>query len=134
MTRFMFLAATAFTLVGCASTNIDKDFHCAAQDGTACATIGEADRTSKSGKVQPITEREEDRALKSLSQPPLGTDKATGTYAGMPDGGYAYQTSRYRIPEEVGRIWIAPYLDENQILHEGQYVHFVISEGRWVNR
>lgn len=134
MKGLVLTAGMGLLVAGCATSNVEKDFHCAAQDGTACATISEADNTSKGGKVTPITERHEDSALKSLSQSPLGVGKGTGSYAGMPDGGYAYETSRYRVPEQVGRIWIAPYLDENEILHEGQYAHFVISEGRWVRR
>lgn len=126
--------SAALLLGGCASSNTQSDFLCAAQIGTPCATIAQADGGGASGHVVSITEQVEDSAMGTLSQEPLAIGKEGGAFAGMPDGGFAYHSGRYRVPEVVGRLWIAPYLDENRILHESRFVHFVVSEAHWAQR
>lgn len=125
---FLFLAG----LAGCA-TNTERDFLCEAELGQPCTSIAEADGGGP-GSATAIVERPEDTAISTLSQDPLGVGKVEGGFGGMPDGGFAYDTGRYRVPEVVGRLWIAPYLDDNGLLHESRYVHFVVTEARWVNR
>lgn len=126
------LAAISLLLGGCGS-NTSKDFLCAAQIGKPCATIAQADGQGR-GQVTSVTERPEDTALSTLSQNPLGVGKGGASFAGMPDGGFAYESSRYRVPELVGRLWIAPYLDEDRLLHESRYVHFVVIPAHWAER
>ena len=121
-------------LAGCSGSNTQGDFLCAPQIGSPCATIAQADGGGTAGRVMSITESVEDSAMATLSQEPLAIGKGGGAFAGMPDGGFAYQSGRYRVPEVVGRLWIAPYLDENRILHESRYVHFVVSEAHWAAR
>jgi len=123
----------SLALAGCSVTNTEADFLCRAQAGTPCATIAEAD--GQDGKdLTPVTETLEDLALKSLSQEPIGIGKTADIYASLPDGGYPYDSDRYRQPEVVGRLWIAPYLDQNELLHESRYVHFIVQDARWVQR
>jgi conjugal transfer pilus assembly protein TraV len=124
----------ALLLAGCSGSNTQGDFLCAAQIGSPCATIAQADGGGTGARVVPITESVEDSAMATLNQEPLAIGKAGGAYAGMPDGGFAYQSGRYRVPEIVGRLWIAPYLDGNRILHESRYIHFVVSEAHWAVR
>ena len=119
--------------MGCSATNTEQDFLCSAQIGSPCTSIAQADGQG-SASVTPVTETVEDIALKSLSQDPLGIGKTAGLLAGMPDGGHPYDTNRYRQPEIVGRLWIAPYLDDNALLHESRYVHFVLQDAQWVQR
>ncbi|WP_158972251.1 TraV family lipoprotein [Chachezhania sediminis] len=114
-------------LAGCAA-NTEKDFLCAAQEGSPCTTISAVDGTGAGGVI-PLAERPEDTALKSLSQRPLYSGK--GALAGMADGGYPYNAALYRSPELVGTLWIAPILDEGGLLEEARFVHFVIREGAW---
>ena len=131
MKRLILIGSLA--LAGCSVTNTEQDFLCSVQIGSPCTSIAQADGQGN-GDVTPVTETVEDLALKSLSQDPLGIGKTAGLLAGMPDGGYPYETSRYRQPEIVGRLWIAPYLDDNALLHESRYVHFVLQEAMWVPR
>lgn len=131
MKRLILIGSLA--LAGCSTTNTEQDFLCSAQIGSPCTSIAQADGQG-SASVTPVTETTEDTALKSLSQDLLALDKGDSLYAGMPDGGYPYETSRYRQPELVGRLWIAPYLDDNALLHESRYVHFVLQEAMWVQR
>lgn len=127
------LLASIVLLSACAD-NAQNDFLCPVQgSGSPCSTIAQSDGVG-GGHVNLVTERREDTLADTLSQEPLGVGKAgTAAFAGMPDGGFAYQSNRYRIPEVVGRIWIAPYHDENEILHESRYIHAVITEARWAH-
>lgn len=120
-------------LAGCTGSNTERDFLCEAQLGSPCTTISQADGGG-TGSVAAITEQAEDTAMGTLSQDPLGTGKVDGAFGDMPDGGFPYQSGRYRVPEVVGRLWIAPYLDEDQILHESRYVHFVLVDAHWAER
>lgn len=133
ITKLVPAVLVAAALSGCAA-NTQKDFLCQAQIGTPCATISEADGTGGKTSATLITERPEDTAMATLTQKPLMTGKGSASFAGMPDGGYAYASNRYRVPEVVGRLWIAPYLDESNILHESRYVHFVVMPAHWAER
>ena len=132
MMRLIFLFSFC-ALAACSGSNTERDFLCAAQIGSPCATIAQADGRGATAIV-PVSERPEDTAMETLSQDPLGTGKVNGAFGEMPDGGFGYQSERYRVPELTGRLWIAPYLDDNQILHESRYVHFVIREAHWAQR
>lgn len=133
MIRFILLSLVSVTLAGCAA-NTEGNFLCEAQLGSPCSTIAQADGGGGMG-AHLVTEREEDRLSDTISQEPLGVGKGGAVaFAGMPDGGFPYQTNRYRVPEVVGRIWIAPYFDDNQILHESSYIHAVIVDAHWAQR
>ena len=131
MKRIILIAS--LTVAGCAASNTEQEFLCSAQIGSPCTSIAQADGQG-SASVTPVSETVEDTALKSLSQDPLSIGKLDNSFAGMPDGGHPYETSRYRQPEIVGRLWIAPYLDQGALLHESRYVHFVLQEAQWVQR
>ena len=129
----MTIIASALLLSACAD-NAQNDFLCPAQEGSPCTSISQADGAGGAGRTL-VSERAEDRLADTLTQEPLGIGKSGPTqFAGMPDGGFPYQTSRYRVPELVGRIWIAPYHDENEILHESRYIHAVMVEAHWRDR
>jgi conjugal transfer pilus assembly protein TraV len=119
-------------LSGCASlgANTEKDFLCEAQIGSPCTSISAVDGTT-SAAIVPISEKEEDSIMASLNSQGLSEKEKTGISS---YGSYSYDGSRYRVAETISKLWIAPYLDENQILHEGRYVHFVLTDARWVRR
>ena len=124
----------ALTMLGACADNIADDFFCEAQLGSPCSTISQADGGGQAG-IRAVTEQPTDTALSTLSQDPLGVGKGDGSGLGaLPDGGYAYDSRRYRVPEVVSRLWIAPYEDENEILHESRYVHFVLADPTWASR
>jgi len=136
MKRALMMCVAAVALAACSNT--ESDFLCEAQLGSPCTSIAQADGAGATATTG-VTERAEDTAMGTLSQGPLGIGKAgtafAGTaFAGMPDGGFSYESGRYRVPEVIGRLWIAPYLDEHKILHESRYVHFVVAEARWAER
>ncbi len=126
------ILSMAMGLSACGA-NTESDFLCAAQIGSPCSTIAQADGRGQ-GALTPITEQTIDTLSGTISQEPLLVGKADDVYAGMPDGGFAYETGRYRVPELIGRLWIAPYLDDNRLLHESQYIHFIVQEAHWAQR
>ena len=128
--KFFLLIIGLSALAACAGVNTDKDFLCKAQAGSPCMSIAATDGT-EAGKIVPVTEQVEDTLADSLSPQPLTTSKTSTTH---PDGGVSYAAASYRSPEKVGTLWIAPFLDEDGILHESRYVHFVIAEAAWVSR
>ncbi|MEY3109542.1 MAG: hypothetical protein RL079_227, partial [Verrucomicrobiota bacterium] len=104
------VAASLFASAGC-STNTQRDFLCPAQDGLACATIGEADGQSGGAAMVPVKERPSDTLNKELTQAPLAFGKGDkgaplNAITGMSDGGSSYQAMQYRVPEEVGTLWV----------------------------
>jgi conjugal transfer pilus assembly protein TraV len=135
MIRILLAIASSSLLAGCVSlgANTEKDFLCEAQVGSPCATISQADGLDSSKGVV-VTETEEDAFV--------GTNVNIGSYSekerhGLPGQGFgvdhAYESQRYRVPEEIGRLWIAPFRDENQILHQARFVHFVMRPARWAS-
>lgn len=126
---------------GAGASNTEADFLCSAQVGTPCTTMSEADQGYAASRATPIKESITDSMSAAITQASLphtaskGTTKtASRTPQGMRDGGAPYWSGNYRVPEQLGTVWIAPYLDDGGLLHEATYVHFVVQEARWGNR
>ena len=127
-----FLLFAGLLVSGCGA-NTSSDFLCPAQIGSPCATIAQADNPTRANMAL-VGQSDAQQAMAQLAQDPLAASGATGPFAAMPDGGRAGQGGQFRTPEVVARAWIAPYLDGNGILHESQYIYFVMAESRWVAR
>jgi len=132
MNHVPFLVVICLAVSGCGS-NAGSDFLCAAQIGSPCATIAQADHPSQ-GNVVLVSQSDAQLAMGQLAQASLAASGATGPFAAMPDGGQVGQGGQFRTPEVVARAWIAPYLDGSGVLHESQYIYFVMAESRWVSR
>ena len=135
MIRFVSVIAICGLLAGCVSlgANTQKDFLCEAQVGSPCATISQADGLQSSQGAL-VSETVEDTLLgTSMALPALSEKERQGSIGNLPSVEHAYETQRYRVPEEIGRLWIAPYRDENQILHQARFVHFVMRPARWAS-
>lgn len=126
---------SALVLSGCALGNVEKDFLCAAEGGLPCRSISEIDGAGRA-KGTVLAEDGLDTQNKSITTAPLlaGKKGAASGAAFIGTGGTPYTSSRYRIPEKTGRLWVAPFRDDNEILYEGTYVHFVIREAAWGQR
>jgi len=120
----------ALALSACGESNTEKNFLCGAQTGQPCRTMGEIDGTGAFGGGT-VAESAQDSQNDQLTQPILTGGKPGSAVIGVPAGGAAYQSAQYRIPEKTRRLWLPPYLDEAEILHEGTYAHFVVREARW---
>lgn len=128
----------AMLLGGCAASNTERDFLCPVQDGSPCSTISAADGAN--GAIPtPVREQSADTLNKDLSQQPLGINSGKGAQgstggAAFGDGGSPYYAAKYRVPEEVGTLWIAPHQDNDGLLYEASYVHFVVREPYWASK
>ena len=122
--------AVAVALAGCCESSTEQNFLCGAQTGQPCRTMAEIDGSGVIGGAT-VAENPQDSQNDQLTQPILTGGKPGAAVAGVPAGGAAYQSAQYRIPEKTGRLWLPPYLDEGEILHEGTYAHFVVREARW---
>lgn len=130
--RTIVFAMTLLGLSACGSRTTERDFLCDAQTpGRPCATISEVDIGS-GNLVRPVAERAGDTLNREISQAPLrATDKPNTTIAAMRDGGQPYGAMQYRVPEQVGTLWIAPHQDAGGLLHEAAFVHFVVRPAHW---
>lgn len=129
MFKISILMIPVAVLAGCTGLgNTERDFLCSAQSGQACRSISEVDGSSARATGS-LREDALDTQNQSITQDPIFTGKK-GAAAALP-GGFPYQSGRYRVPEKTGRIWIAPYLDDAKILHEGTHVHVVLRKARW---
>lgn len=133
------LTGLSFMLAGCGGSTTEKDFLCpVVSGGSPCSTISAAD-TGGGTRVVPVRERFSDTLGKELSQTPLGVGSGKGSVgagaglSAMGDGGMAYSAYKYRVPEQVGTLWIAPHQDADGLLHEARFVHFVVREPRWAS-
>jgi len=61
--------------------------------------------------------------------PPAGLPRAGLPAAGLPTAGVP--AAGARTAEAIGRIWIAPYVDEGGVYHEARWVRAVLEPARW---
>lgn len=121
-------------LSACSAGNVEKDFLCGAQTGTPCTSLSDIDGGLSGSTATPVAEDGVDTQNKSLSRDPLSFGKGGQVVSSLSGGGPAYQSARYRIPEKTGRLWLAPRLDDAEVLHEATFVHFVLREAQWGTR
>ncbi len=117
----LLVAITVLLLTACGSDGTKDDFDCPVNQGEGCQTIGEADgnllgKKGVAGDADAGVQASTVDAIKAESQQP-----APNTIA----------TESLRVPERVGRIFVFGFIDSNGTLHEGGYVHVVISEAGW---
>ena len=140
--------ALILSLAGCGiATNHSKDFKCEAELGTPCTSMAVADggQASKANLVTP-TNGNTTKPYNPNPKPFKGWFKGKGAQRAILDaniprtGGGAlgrnlpasrYNAKSQRIPERLGTLWVASYLDADGILHDASYVHFVIQEAGW---
>lgn len=132
---FTALLTLGASLSGCATlgANTEDDFFCEAQKGSPCTTISGTDGTGVA-KTIGVTETVEDTLIASVGGAMGLSEKESLGLSPNPPSSHAYETARYRIAEELSQLWIAPYLDENQLFHQGRYVHFVVRDAQWITR
>lgn len=148
------LITASALLTGCAATNHSNDFNCGAVTGTPCQSIAVADggsnqstrqlvvpkngNTTKSYDPEPRNKFRDlffgNKLNTGLSNPewPTNAENAKLGIAGsrnLPSS--RYKPELQRIEERLGTLWVASYLDGDNVLHDASYVHFVINNARW---
>jgi conjugal transfer pilus assembly protein TraV len=125
--RALFLSVTAagvVSLSGCAVSglaNSTDKFGCKAPDGVAC--------TSVSG-IYANAAQDNLPSLRSYRKEVVPTTKAlAGTQLPLP---VALPGVPLRSQSRTLRIWIAPWVDDENILHDQSFMYVVVDPGQWL--
>ncbi len=107
-------------MTGCASmTGLDGQggFSCKAPDGISCASLSGVYANAVQNNLpgqRPVTRSDK------AAEPPARID-AAAPRSGDP----------LRSAQKVRRVWLAPWEDEDEVLHDQSYFYLVIDPGRW---
>ena len=142
----------AALLTGCAeSAHVGESWQCPLAQGTACASVSEADpavaATSEARKTTSTTPLRptETNGTSFLSDiltwfaelfSPSEDDEEVATAEPLIVPGAAKETpaepnENLRTKERIARIWIAPYVDTGGVYREGHWVRVVVTPARW---
>ncbi len=139
-------SSLCFALASCgATTNHSADFQCdAAVPGSPCTTIAQADGqggASSRANVVPVNgntvspPRQRRSTGVFYNQGKVNTpgltnpENPSANTRNLPAS--RYNAGAQRNPERLGTLWVASYLDNDNVLHDASYVHFVIQEAGW---
>ena len=100
------LCTLMLLLSACATTN--SRFGCNATATRACTAVGEVNRRAA-----------------------LGRYDASSTRHPAVDTSHPQTSGHPRHPEQLARVWLAPYTDREQVYHEAAYVDVVVSPAHW---
>ena len=125
---FMLVLALPALLAGCAGTMSGLDgqgkFSCKAPDGIACASLAGVYANALQNNL-PGQERPPETATTPKIASPGHTPPSIITRP-VPSSG-----ELIRSAQTVRRIWLAPWEDDEEVLHDQSYVYFVVDPGRW---
>ena len=142
---------TVMLLTGCAgSSHVGESWQCPIAQGTACASVSEADPAATTTAearetISPATLRPSETTgtaflsgiiarlakLFSLGEDDVEVATAEPLFA-MPEAKLPDPAGEtLRTKERVARIWIAPYVDSGGVYREGGWVRAVIAPARW---
>ena len=156
MNRQLALAVVAVaSLAGCANySGLDADtkFACKAPDGVTCMSVSGIYANAKASNLPGLRKREDGQATEKISQATEKTDEAGGDRLvqrnynapenmvalsgptektspksmGAPNFG-----SPLRTPERILRVWLAPFEDLDNDLHDQKYFYVTVNSGSW---
>ncbi|WP_299161698.1 type IV conjugative transfer system lipoprotein TraV [Accumulibacter sp.] len=125
---FMLVLSLPALLAGCAGTMSGLDgqgkFSCKAPDGIACASLAGVYANALQNNL-PGQERPPEAATTPKVASPGHTPPSAITRP-VPSSG-----EPIRSAQTVRRIWLAPWEDDEEVLHDQSYVYFVVDPGRW---
>ncbi|MBF0247336.1 MAG: TraV family lipoprotein [Alphaproteobacteria bacterium] len=126
------------SLAGCAAgnPNVSGQWDCPAQQGLACATIGEADaRADTAIHITPLAPPSE--VFSSAAPPSPGAAVLGGDASALPEAlpvgtvGGAIPSAHVRETEVLAKVWFYPFVDGGGHYHEGGFVHVVMRPADW---
>ena len=119
--KYWLVSPLLLSLAGCAGTMSGLDgqgkFSCKAPDGISCASLSGVYANAVQNNLpgqRPSTE-----AAKGESAAPKITHQAP--ISGEP----------IRSTQKVRRVWLAPWEDDEEVLHDQSYFYLVVDPGRW---
>lgn len=121
MKRTALCGSLVLALAGCAGTMSGLDgpgrFSCQAPDGITCASLSgvyaHALQNHLPGQARPIDAARSEPAAASIQRP-------------VPSFG-----EPVRSAQKVRRVWLAPWEDDDEVLHDQAYLYLVVDPGRW---
>lgn len=116
--KIFFLSAT-ICLSGCSS--VSEVFDTPPGEGVGNKPISEVNRMVSQGSLG-----KEDPSLPQVLSPVMGIPSLKPSAFVLSD-----KTVIQRVPEQTGRVWIAPFQDEQGNFHEGSIVHTLITPSSW---
>ena len=116
--------ALAGASVGCSSlmTGLDGQggFSCKAPDGISCASLSGVYANAVQNNLP--GQRPQTASPKATDHEPVPVRLATRALKGG---------EPLRSAQQVRRVWIAPWEDDEEVLHDQSYVYLVVDPGRW---
>ena len=151
------LGAAGFALGGCATTHVGDDWQCPVVHGVPCQSVMEADPTGPGRQQSPGGQRNElsgiagvERSRKcDASCRPFGWLRRALAGGNTLAGGNAHaggkkdttepessaipdsEPEELRTAEVIGRIWIAPWVDDEGVYHEASWIRVVLQPAFW---
>jgi conjugal transfer pilus assembly protein TraV len=124
------LAAACALLSGCQSmsglANSSAKFACKAPDGVSCTSVSGVYANARLNNLPAQQQRhgEHSELRQSAPAPPNATSETLMAAAlpGMP----------IRSQPRTLRVWVAPWVDEEGVLHDQSYLYLMIDPGRWL--
>ena len=124
------------SLAGCAAgnPNVSGQWDCPAQQGLACATIGEADTQADNAAIHvtpldPLPVPSPGAAVPGGDASALPEALPVGTVGGVPQT--RVPKTRVRDTEVLAKVWFYPFVDGGGHYHEGGFVHVVMRPADW---
>lgn len=123
-TRMIPLCMAALMLGGCGSitglSDSSSKFACKAPDGIACTSVSGVYANVQQNNVPGLQQRP--RPRDSGAPAPPGAAMFPMMAAGMPIRSQARQL----------RIWVAPWRDDDDTLHDQSFMYVMVDPGRWL--
>ena len=136
------------TLGGCSSGGISgiggsSDYACAAPPGVSCMSVTGISVNAAKNNLPALKNRNSDESPKTKEgdkkdddkdQPKVVAYNAAGpTDRVSPKGMDApYSGAPLRTPARILRIWMAPFEDTDNDLHDQKYMYVTVNTGRWL--
>ncbi|NHZ99058.1 TraV family lipoprotein [Massilia sp. CCM 8734] len=122
--RLITLAAAVSFISGCGSitgfTDSGSKFACKAPNGVTCTSVSGVYANAQQGNLPALQ---------------TGTRPTMASYA-MPTGGAALPLAAAGMPirsqARVLRIWVAPWRDDEDTLHDQNYMYVMVDQGKWL--
>lgn len=127
--RLAGVALVCMAASGCAGNRIGEEWQCPMVQGVPCQSVVEADPAGPEG-AGGAGARHGAGTRQAVAAPP-GANAADVPAQGEPVRAKEADSANLRTPEVIGRIWIAPYVDDAGMYHEAAWVRVVIEPARW---
>ena len=148
----LLIAGALLALAGCGANHIGETWQCPIAQGAQCTSVAGADPaiprtgTEESPASLPVASN---RACTGFCKPfawfsrlfsgkdstndlAVADGPAPALFAEpAPDANNIPPITDVRLPEKIGRVWIAPWVDGDGVYREGAWVRIVIRPAAW---